>query len=100
MFAEGPTMTTVAPPCALCSFEYATHAAASLTAVSRLISCRWARRVLSGDIVACARVAAGAICAAVDVRGGAVCADALAAHASATTNETRVIIRTSCNMAG
>src|ERR1051325_705688 len=63
MFPDGPTTTTVAPPCGLCAREYSTHASASLRAVSRLISCRCARFVFSGVIVT-SRSFAGVVCAA------------------------------------
>src|SRR5262245_58542889 len=76
MFPEGPTTTTVAPPFGLAAREYATHASASLRAVSRLISCRCARFVASGDIVTCASVSGG-FCGVGS--GGLVCADALIA---------------------
>src|SRR6185503_16580523 len=66
MLPDGPTTTTVAPPFGLAARENATHASASFRAVSRLISCRWARLVASGDIVTSASFAGG-VCAEADV---------------------------------
>src|SRR5690349_8031474 len=80
MLPDGPTTTTVAPPFGLAALENATHASASLRAVSRLISCRCARLVASGDIVTSASFAGG------------VCADATAlASATIPATSTRFI---------
>src|SRR5262245_65940030 len=89
MFPEGPTTTTVAPPFGLAAREYATHASASLRAVSRLISCRWARLVASGDIVTCASVSGG-LCGAGS--GGLVCADACIHAPRMNTTSIRKVI--------
>src|ERR671929_12140 len=83
MLPDGPTTTIVAPPLGFAARENATHASASLRAVSRLISCRCARFVTSGDIVTCASVSGG-FCGTGS--GGLVCARALPAISNATRN--------------
>src|SRR5512138_3336540 len=92
MFPEGPTTTTVAPPVGLAAREYVTHASASFRAVSRLISCRCARLVASGDIVTCARVNGG-FCGVGS--GGLVWADTLAQPSAMSTISTRNVILSS-----
>src|ERR1700704_3597611 len=71
MLPDGPTTTTVAPPLGLAARENATHASASFRAVSRLISCRCARLVASGDIVTSASFAGGVCAPAVDAKSRA-----------------------------
>src|SRR5262245_60737276 len=91
MFPDGPTTTTVAPPFGLAAREYATHASASFRAVSRLISCRCARLVASGDIVTCASVKGG-FCGAGS--GGLVCADTCIDAPTMSTASIRNVILT------